>query len=153
MQETWVWSLNWEDPLEKGMATYSSILVWRIPWGESPGGLVLLKSSWIFCLYRCSGYQLFGIIFCIYYMPGLILVVFTHSLYFLFYQLLTFFLFFSLSLSFFFLLLSCLYLLLSLIAFKSKYFGTLSHSQKNWAECTEFPNTLFWHIHTSRVPI
>ena len=32
MQETWVQSLGWEDPLEKGMATYSSILAWRIPW-------------------------------------------------------------------------------------------------------------------------
>jgi len=33
MQETWVWSLGWEDPLEKGKATHSSILAWRIPWG------------------------------------------------------------------------------------------------------------------------
>ena len=32
MQETWVWSLGWKDPLEKGMATHSSILAWRIPW-------------------------------------------------------------------------------------------------------------------------
>ena len=32
MQETWVRSLGWEDPLEKGMATYSSVLAWRIPW-------------------------------------------------------------------------------------------------------------------------
>ena len=32
MQETWVPSLGWEDPLEKGMATHSSILAWRIPW-------------------------------------------------------------------------------------------------------------------------
>ena len=32
MQDTWVQSLGWEDPLEKGMATYSSILAWRIPW-------------------------------------------------------------------------------------------------------------------------
>ena len=39
MQETWVWSLGWEDPLEKRMATHSSILVWRIPWTEEPGGL------------------------------------------------------------------------------------------------------------------
>ena len=34
MQETWVWSLGWEDPLEKGMATHSSILAWRIPWTQ-----------------------------------------------------------------------------------------------------------------------
>ena len=39
MQETWVWSLSQEDPLEKGMATHSSILVWRIPWTEEHRGL------------------------------------------------------------------------------------------------------------------
>ena len=39
MQEMRVRSLDWEDPLEKGMATHSSILVWRIPWTEEPGGL------------------------------------------------------------------------------------------------------------------
>ena len=39
MRETWVQSLDWEDPLEKGMATHSSILAWRIPWTEGPGGL------------------------------------------------------------------------------------------------------------------
>ena len=37
MQETWVQSLGWEDPLEEGTATYSSILAWRIPWTEEPG--------------------------------------------------------------------------------------------------------------------
>ena len=39
MEETWVQSLGWEDPLEKEMATHSSILAWRIPWTEEPGGL------------------------------------------------------------------------------------------------------------------
>ena len=39
MQETGVRSLSWEDPLEKGMATHSSILDWRAPWTEEPGGL------------------------------------------------------------------------------------------------------------------
>ena len=39
MQETWVRSLGWEDPLEKELATHSRILVWRIPWMEKPGGL------------------------------------------------------------------------------------------------------------------
>ena len=39
MQESWVWSVGQEDPLEKGMATHSSILEWRIPWTEEPGGL------------------------------------------------------------------------------------------------------------------
>ena len=38
-QEMWVQSLGWEDPLEEEMATYSSILAWRIPWTEEPGGL------------------------------------------------------------------------------------------------------------------
>ena len=37
MWETWVWSLGWEDPLEKGMANHSSILALRIPWTEEPG--------------------------------------------------------------------------------------------------------------------
>ena len=37
-EETWVRSLGWEDPLEEGMATHSSILAWRIPWTEEPGG-------------------------------------------------------------------------------------------------------------------
>ena len=37
-QETQVQSLRWEDPLEKGMTTHSSILGWRIPWTEEPGG-------------------------------------------------------------------------------------------------------------------
>ena len=45
MQETWVWSLGWEDPLEKGMATHSSILAWRIPWAEEPGGLQCMESQ------------------------------------------------------------------------------------------------------------
>ena len=39
MPETWVRSLGWEDPLEEGMATYSSILAWEIPWTEELGGL------------------------------------------------------------------------------------------------------------------
>jgi len=39
MLETWVRSLGWENPLQKGMTTHSSILGWRIPWTEEPGGL------------------------------------------------------------------------------------------------------------------
>ena len=38
MQETWVQSLGWEDPLEEGMTTQSSVLAWRILWTEEPGG-------------------------------------------------------------------------------------------------------------------
>ena len=45
MQETWVWSLGWEDPLEKEMATHSRILAWRIPWTEEPGGLQSMRSQ------------------------------------------------------------------------------------------------------------
>ena len=45
IQETWVPSLGWEDPLEKGMATHSSILAWRIPWTEEPGGLQSMGSQ------------------------------------------------------------------------------------------------------------
>ena len=44
MQKIWVRSLSQEDPLEKGMATHSSILAWRIPWTEEPGGLPSLGS-------------------------------------------------------------------------------------------------------------
>ena len=44
MQETWVQFLGWEDPLEKGMATRSSILVWRIPRTEEPGRLQSMGS-------------------------------------------------------------------------------------------------------------
>ena len=39
MQETWVPSLGWEDPLEEKIATHSSTLAWKIPWTEEPGGL------------------------------------------------------------------------------------------------------------------
>ena len=45
MLETWVWSLGREDPLEKGMTTHSSVLAWRIPWTEEPGGLQSMGSQ------------------------------------------------------------------------------------------------------------
>ena len=45
MQETQIQSPGWEDPLEKGMATHSSILAWRIPWTENPGGLQSMGSQ------------------------------------------------------------------------------------------------------------
>ena len=45
MRETWVRSLGWEDPLENGMAVHSSILAWRIPWTEEPGGLQRMGSQ------------------------------------------------------------------------------------------------------------
>ena len=45
MLETWVQSLGQEDPLEKGLATHSSILAWRIPWTEEPGVLQSVRSQ------------------------------------------------------------------------------------------------------------
>ena len=45
MQETWVYSLGQEDPLEKERATHSSILVWKIPWTEEPGKLQSIGSQ------------------------------------------------------------------------------------------------------------
>ena len=45
MQETGVQSLSWEDPLEEGIATHSSILAWRILWTEEPGGLQSMGSQ------------------------------------------------------------------------------------------------------------
>ena len=45
MYKTWVQSLGWEDSLEKEMATHSSILAWRIPWIEEPGGLEYMGSQ------------------------------------------------------------------------------------------------------------
>ena len=45
MQETWVRSLDWDNPLENGMATHSSILAWRIPWAKEPGGLQSMGSQ------------------------------------------------------------------------------------------------------------
>ena len=51
MWDIWVWSLGWEDPLEKGTATHSSLLTWRIPWTEEPGRLQSVGSqrlkSWL----------------------------------------------------------------------------------------------------------
>ena len=45
IQETWIWSLDWEDPLEKGMPMNLSILAWRILWTEEPGGLQSVGSQ------------------------------------------------------------------------------------------------------------
>ena len=44
IRETWVQSQDQEDPLEKGMATHSNILAWKIPWTEEPGGLQSMRS-------------------------------------------------------------------------------------------------------------
>ena len=47
MEEMWVRSLGWEDTLEKGKATLSSILAWEVPWTEEPGGLQFMGSQGI----------------------------------------------------------------------------------------------------------
>ena len=56
MQETRIWSLGWEDPLEKEIATHSSILAWKIPWMEKPGrlqsmGLQRVGQDWVTSLH------------------------------------------------------------------------------------------------------
>ena len=59
MQETWVRCLDWEDPLEKEMATHSSIPAWRTPWTEEPGGLQIVvaesqtRPSMAVCICHC----------------------------------------------------------------------------------------------------
>ena len=50
MQETWVQSLSQKDPLEKGMATHSSILAWKISWTEEPGGLQSMRLQRVWCM-------------------------------------------------------------------------------------------------------
>ena len=59
MQETRVWSLGWEDPLEKEMATHCSILAWEIPWMEEPGrlqsmGLQRVGHNWATNTHTCA---------------------------------------------------------------------------------------------------
>ena len=56
MQETWVWSLGQEDPLEKEMTTHSNILAWKIPWTEEPGRLKSMGSQriWHDWVYMCT---------------------------------------------------------------------------------------------------
>ena len=68
MRVTWVWSLGWEDPLEKEMATHSSILAWRIPWTEEPGGLHSMESqrvghNWATSLHFTSSLYSLGVVF------------------------------------------------------------------------------------------
>ena len=58
MRKTWVQSLGGEDPLEKKMATHSSVLAWRIPWTDDPGGLQSMGSQrvghdWVTNIYMC----------------------------------------------------------------------------------------------------
>ena len=71
VQETWVQSLGWADPLEKRMATDSSILVWRIPWTEEPDGLQSMGSQGVgnvgeTSTFHFSAYCLFWFYFSLY---------------------------------------------------------------------------------------
>ena len=61
MQETWVQSLVWEDPLEKGMATHSSILAWRIPWTEEPGRLQSMASQRVRHNWAANTFKVLGV--------------------------------------------------------------------------------------------
>ena len=47
MQDSWVQLLGWKDPLEKEVSTHSSILAWKIPWTEEPGGLQSMELYWM----------------------------------------------------------------------------------------------------------
>ena len=58
MQENWVWSLGWEDPLKEGMATHSRILAWKKPRTEKPGGLQFMglqrvRHDWATNMFKC----------------------------------------------------------------------------------------------------
>ena len=63
MQEIWVRSLGWEVLLEKEMATYSSILPWRIPWREEPGGLQVTESQRVRHFWGTNTYTFFLFLF------------------------------------------------------------------------------------------
>ena len=61
--QMWVQSLGWEDPLEKGKATNSSILAWRIPWVEEPGGLQSMRSQRVGHYGKTEHSRNYGLIF------------------------------------------------------------------------------------------
>ena len=61
MQETWVLSLGWEDSLERGTATHSNILAWRIPWTKEPGMLQSMGSQRAGHTQQLSLHSLLGI--------------------------------------------------------------------------------------------
>ena len=56
MHETWVWSLGWEDPLEKRKATHSSILAWSIPWTIQSMGSQRVRHNWVTFTLNYQGY-------------------------------------------------------------------------------------------------
>ena len=64
MQETWVWSLGWEDPLEKRKTTHSSVLAWRIPWSLESMGLQWVRQDWETFTHSLTHSQLHPLCFC-----------------------------------------------------------------------------------------
>ena len=64
MLEAWVWSLGWEDPLEKGKATHSSILAWRVPWTM---GWQRVRHNWVTCTFTLNYFELVLSVFQVYY--------------------------------------------------------------------------------------
>ena len=56
VHETWVWSLGWEDPLEKGKATHSSTLAWSIPWTIQSMGSHRVRHNWVTFTLNYQGY-------------------------------------------------------------------------------------------------
>ena len=81
MWETQVWSLGWEDLLEKEMATHSSILAWKIPWTKEPGGLQSTRSQRVWHDWATNTHQVYSIV--IKKFTGYIPFILTHWLYFL----------------------------------------------------------------------
>ena len=61
MRETWVWSLGWEDSLEKGKATYSSVLAWRIPWTIQSMGSQRVGHDWVTFTFTFHPFLIFWI--------------------------------------------------------------------------------------------
>ena len=73
MQETWLQSLGWEDLLEKEMATHSSVLAWRVPWTEEPGGLQSFGSQRVRHNWATNAFQ-----FHLFYLQGPLQLHWTH---------------------------------------------------------------------------
>ena len=89
VQDTWVWSLGWEDPLEKGMTTHSSILVWRIPWTEDldrlqSTGWEKARHSWVtntFILFSIVAVSIYILGALIYWLSVLFLLTYSTFVY------------------------------------------------------------------------
>ena len=76
MQETWVWSLGQEDPMEKEIATHSSILAWRTPWTEEPVRVQSMGSQRVRHEWACTSLNLLSVAFMLCFLFSLLLVLF-----------------------------------------------------------------------------